>query len=304
VLYAKGADVRGTDTSGFASAVALARRADAVVMVVGESPDMSAEAASRASIDLPGVQQRLVDAVRGTGKPLVVVLANGRPLALERLQGTVPAILESWFLGIEAGNAIADVLFGDVSPSGKLPVTFPRVVGQLPIYYARKNTGRPPSDEKYTSKYLDVPWTPLYPFGFGLSYTTFSYGAPRLSATRLSPRDTLRVEVNVTNTGRRVGDEVVQLYVQDLVGSVTRPLKELRGFQRVTLEPGERTTIRFALRAQDLAFYDLGMRRVVEPGAFKLFVGASSVDVREAGFTLVTPDGASVPIPEVCTAPR
>src|SRR2546423_7173065 len=265
---------------------------------------MSAEASSRASIDLPGVQQRLVDAVRATGKPIVAVLMNGRPLAIPRLHETVPAIVESWFLGVETGSALADVLFGDVSPSGKLPVTFPCVVGQVPIYYAHKNTGRPSSTAKYTSNYLDVPWTPLYPFGFGLSYTTFTYGMPRLSAARLSPGDTLKIEVEVTNAGRRTGEEVAQLYIQDLVASVTRPVKELLRFQRVTLRPGETATLRFALGASDLAFYDLAMRRVVEPGTFKVFVGGSSADVREAAFTLTTSDGGSVAVPEACPAAR
>ena len=300
VLYARGSGVAGGDTTGFGDAVAAARRADAVVLVIGETPDMSAEAASRAAIDLPGMQQQLVDAVRAAGKPTVAVLMNGRPLAISRLQETVPAIIESWFLGVEAGNALADVLFGDVAPSGKLPVTFPRVVGQVPIYYAHKNTGRPSSPQKYTSNYIDVPWTPLYPFGFGLTYTTFTYGTPRLSATRISARDTLRVEVEVRNSGQRAGDEVVQLYVQDIVGSVTRPLKELRRFERVSLQAGETKTVRFSLDVRDLAFYDLGMHRVVEPGEFKVFVGGSSADVRDAGFSVVSPDGGSIPVPDRC----
>jgi beta-glucosidase len=294
VLYAKGADVRGTDTTGFAEAVRIAQRADAVIMVVGETPDMSAEAESRAFLDLPGVQAKLVDVVRATGKPLVVVLMNGRPLAIQTLHETVPAIVESWFLGIEAGNALADILFGDVSPGGKLPVTFPRAVGQVPIYAARKNTGRPPSNEKYTSKYRDLPSTPLYPFGYGLSYTTFRYGEPRLSATSIGPNDTLRVEVPLTNAGSRVGDEVVQLYVQDVVGTVTRPLEQLADFRRVTLRPGETVTVTLSVAARDLAFHDQEMRRVIEPGAFRALVGGSSDNTRDAGFFLETPGNRSV----------
>ena len=294
VLYAKGADVRGADTTGFAEAVRVAQRADAVILVVGETPDMSAEAESRAFIDLPGVQQRLVDAVRATRKPLVVVLMNGRPLAIQSLQESVPAIVESWFLGVEAGNALADVVFGEVSPGGKLPVTFPRAVGQVPIYSASKNTGRPASGEKYTSKYRDLPSTPLYPFGFGLSYTTFSYGAPRLSAPSIGPNDTLRVQVEVRNTGQRAGDEVVQLYVQDVVGSVTRPLKQLMGFRRLTLRPGEASTVTLSVAARDLAFHDLEMRRVIEPGAFRVLVGGSSSETQEANFFLETPGNRSV----------
>ena len=296
VLYAKGADVRGADTTGFAEAVRVAQRADAVVLVIGETPDMSAEAESRAFIDLPGVQQALVDAVRSAGRPTVVVLMNGRPLAIQPLQERVPAIVETWFLGVEAGNAIADVLFGDANPGGKLPVTFPRVVGQIPIYYAYKNTGRPASLEKYTSKYRDLPTTPLYPFGFGLSYTTFRYGTPRVSTATIGARDTLRVQIDVTNTGQRAGDEVVQLYVQDVVGSVTRPLKQLLGFRRLSLRAGETSTVTFVLPARDLAFHDLEMRRVVEPGAFRVLVGGSSEDTKEAGFFLDTPGGRAVPV--------
>jgi beta-glucosidase len=211
----------------------------------------------------------------------------------------MPAILETWFLGVEAGNGIADVLFGDVNPGGKMPVTTPRAVGQVPIYYNHKNTGRPSvATEKYTSKYWDIPFTPLYPFGFGLSYTTFTISAPRLSATTIGATDSLRVAVDVANTGSRAGDEVVQLYVRDDVGSVTRPVMQLRGFQRMTLAPGERRTINFTLRVRDLAFYDLAMRRVAEPGTFHLFAGANSRDTQSAAFTLR--GTASIPVPERC----
>src|SRR5690606_35447242 len=215
LLVAKGSDIDGDDTAGFDEAVRAARQADAVVMFLGEHPEMSAEANNRTSLDLPGVQEQLALAVAATGKPVVVVLLNGRPLSTGALQGRVPAILEAWFPGIEGGNAIVDVLFGAVNPSGKLPVTVPRNVGQVPIYYAHRNTGRPPAtDNKYTSKYIDVPWTPLYPFGHGLSYTTFRYDPPGVARATLSGDDLAQqVSVRVTNTGRRAGTEVVQLYV-------------------------------------------------------------------------------------------
>jgi beta-glucosidase len=283
VLYAAGAAPEGTDTTGFAEAVRAARAADAVVMVLGEHQDMSAEARNRTSLDLPGVQQRLLEAVYATGKPLVVVLMNGRPLSIPWLDENVPAILEAWYLGVQMGPAVADVLFGDVNPGGKLPVSFPRTVGQVPIYYNHKNTGRPPVEaERYTSKYIDVPWTPLYPFGYGLSYTTFVYSQPRLSATSITALDSLVVQVDVSNTGSRPGDEVVQLYLRDEVGSVTRPVRELRGFQRITLQPGQTRTVRFTLGPDDLAFYDQQLRRVVEPGFFTLWVGTSSADSRSS----------------------
>ena len=304
VLYAAGAHPEREDTTGIAEAVRTARRADAVVLVIGETPGMSAEAASRASIELPPSQQRLAEAVLATGKPVVVVLMNGRPLALQWLHDNAPAILETWFLGVEHGTATADVLFGDHAPSGKLPVTFPRVSGQVPIYYNHKNTGRPPSEQKYTSKYIDVPWTPLYPFGHGLSYTAFTYGTPRLSASTMTPGDTLRVEVEVANEGSVAGEEVVQLYLRDEVSSVTRPVMELRGFQRVRLAPGERRTVRFALDVQDLAFLDGSLRRVAEPGAFRVLTGGSSAATKDARFELQTVDGRPVPVADGCEAVR
>jgi beta-glucosidase len=302
VSYVRGASPTSADSSGFSDALRAARAADAIVLVIGETPDMSAEAESRATLDLPGAQQRLADELIATGKPVVTVLMNGRPLAIDRLSATAPAILETWFLGVEAGNAIADVLFGDVSPGGKLPVTFPRAVGQVPIYYNHKNTGRPANpNEKYTSKYWDMPYTPLYPFGYGLSYTTFEVSAPRLSAATIGPSDSLRVDVDVANTGQRSGDEVVQLYLRDEVGTVTRPVKELRRFQRVTLAAGERRTLHWSLGLDDLAFYDLDMRRVAEPGTFQVLVGTRSDSTREARFSLTTPGNASVPVPESCS---
>jgi beta-glucosidase len=291
VTYAAGVPVDELDTSGIAEAVRIARGADAVIMVLGEHQDMSAEARNRTSVDLPGAQQQLLEAVHATGRPLVVVLMNGRPLSIPWLAENVPAILEAWYLGVQMGPAVADVLFGDYNPAGRLPVSFPRNVGQLPLYYNHKNTGRPPREtERYTSKYIDVPWTPLYPFGHGLSYTTFEYANLRLSSASIQPTDSLVVSVDVRNTGARAGDEVVQLYVRDDVASVTRPVRELRGFERITLQPGETRTVSFTLRPDDLAFYDVQMRRVVEPGSFTVWVGASSADDRQSGRFVVTGD--------------
>lgn len=289
VVYAAGAPVEGTNTAGFAEAVRAARDADAVIMVLGEHQDMSAEARNRSSLDLPGVQQQLLEAVHATGKPLIVVLMNGRPLSVPWMDENVPAILEAWYLGVQMGPAVADVLFGDYNPSGKLPVSFPRTVGQEPLYYNHKNTGRPPSDrERYTSKYIDVPWTPLYPFGHGLSYTTFAYSALQLSAARVQAGGSIVVQVDVTNSGSFAGDEIVQLYVRDDVASVTRPIRELRGFQRVTLQPGQTRKVSFTLSPDDLAFYDLQMQRVVEPGSFTVWVGTSSADeAQRARFEVV-----------------
>jgi beta-glucosidase len=277
VLHAKGVEVQGEDTAGIGEAVALARQSDAVILVLGEREDMSAEAANRATVDLPGRQLDLAKAIQSTGKSVIAVLVNGRPLAIPWLADSVPAIVEAWFLGVEMGPALADVLFGDVNPSGKLPISFPRVTGQLPLYYNHKNTGRPPrEEERFTSRYLDVPWTPLYAFGHGLSYTTFAYRNLSSSAGRIALGDSITVSVNVSNTGNREGEEVVQLYVRDEVGSVTRPVRELRGFQRVRLAPGRDTTVSFTLGPASLAFYGQAMERIVEPGFFTVYVGTSS----------------------------
>jgi beta-glucosidase len=287
VVYAQGCGITDTATAGFADAVAAAKRADVAVLVLGEAGDMSGEAASRADIDLPGVQPRLLQAVQATGTPLVLVVMSGRPLTIAWAAEHVPAIVESWFLGVETGPALAAVLFGDVSPSGKLPVTFPRAVGQIPLYYNHKNTGRPAGPDKFTSKYIDLPVTPLFPFGHGLSYTTFSYSNLRVNAPRITPAGTLRVSVTVTNTGGREGAEVVQLYVHDEVASVTRPVRALAGFRRVSLKPGEARTVEFSLTPTQLGFYNRDMKFVVEPGKFRLFVGGSSVGGLEGEFEVV-----------------
>ncbi|MGH7543202.1 MAG: glycoside hydrolase family 3 N-terminal domain-containing protein, partial [Gemmatimonadota bacterium] len=285
------ADVAAGDTTGLAEAVRLAGASDAVVLVLGESRQISGEAASRHTLDLPGAQLELAERVLAAGKPTAIVLMNGRPLAIPWLAENAPAILETWFLGTETGPALADVLFGDVSPGGKLPVTFPRAVGQVPIYYDHKNTGRPPSEEKYSSKYLDLPSTPLYPFGHGLGYTTFAYANARVSAPAMTALDTLTVSVDLTNTGGRAGDEVVQLYLRDPVRSVTPPVMELKGFERVTLAPGETLTVSFPVTMQDLAFYDADGWWRVEPGAFVALLGGSSAETLEVPFEAT--EGAS-----------
>jgi len=292
VTYAKGCAVSGTDetneTLSIDEAVRAARESDVAIVAVGESADMSGEAASRASLDLTGRQLELVKAVVAVGKPVVIVLINGRPLTINWIADNAPAILETWFGGTQAGNAIADVLFGDVSPGGKLPVTFPRAVGQVPLYYAHKNTGRPPDPaNKYTSKFLDVPVTPLYPFGFGLSYTAFRLTNLRLNAPSIRPDGQIKVSVDVENIGGRAGDEVVQLYLRDLVASVTRPLKELKGFVRIALKPGEQRRVEFTLASEQLGFYNRDLRFVVEPGEFRVFVGTNSAEGLEASFRVL-----------------
>ena len=285
INYAKGCDVGCDNADGFEAAVRAARESDVTIIAVGESADMSGEAASRASLDLPGRQLDLVKAVQATGKPTIVVLMNGRPLTINWLAGNTPAILETWFAGTQAGNAIADVLFGDINPGGKLPATFPRAVGQIPLYYNHKNTGRPPdANNKYTSKYLDVDWRPLFPFGYGLSYTQFKITNLQLSAQRIPSTGQSKVSVDVENTGKRAGDEVVQLYIRDVAASVTRPVKELKGFQRITLRPGEKKQVEFVLTAQQLGFWNRQMRFTVEPGEFKVMVGPNSEDLLEGTF--------------------
>jgi beta-glucosidase len=277
VTYTRGCNVNDSDKSGFEAAIESAKNADAVVVVVGEHEWMSGEAASRSMIRLPGVQQELIEALLQTNRPLVVVLMNGRPLAISWVAENAPAILETWFGGTQAGHAIADVLFGDYNPSGKLPVTFPRNEGQIPIFLAMKNTGRPMQEQnKYTSKYLDVPNTPLYPFGHGLSYTTFSYSPVKADRTECKLGDPVSISVTVTNTGVRPGEETVQLYVRDLVGSVTRPVKELKGFQKIQLKEGEAKTVTFTLKEEDLKFYTADMTFKAEPGEFEVFIGGSS----------------------------
>jgi beta-glucosidase len=271
-------------------AVEIANKADVVVAVLGEAADMTGESSSMTHIGLQKSQKNLLMALVKTGKPIVLVLMNGRPMTLTWEDEHVPAILDTWFGGTEAGNAVADVLFGDYNPSGKLTTTFPRNVGQIPIYYNHFNTGRPfhPGDSpKFKSDYLDAPNTPLYPFGYGLSYTTFKYSDISLSNGTLKPNGKITGSVNVTNTGTRSGKETVQLYTRQMVGSIVRPVKELKGFQQITLQPGETKKVSFTISVDDLKFYNGDLKYVYEPGVFKVFIGTNSEDVKEAGFRLV-----------------
>jgi beta-glucosidase len=269
-------------------AVLAANNADVVVAVLGEPFGMSGEAASRSYIGLPQNQLDLLRALKATGKPVALVLMNGRPLTLQWEHDNLAAILETWYGGTMTGDALADVLFGKYNPSGKLTATFPRNVGQVPIYYSAKNTGRPINpQEKYTSKYLDVANTPLYPFGHGLSYTTFTYSDITLSKNQMKAGDKIMASVTVTNTGNYDGEETVQLYLRDLVGSVTRPVKELKDFQKIYLGKGESKTVNFMIDTDDLKFYDINMKWTAEPGDFLVFIGSSSADVKEARFSLI-----------------
>ena len=249
---------------------------------------MSGEAESRTSLDLPGKQQEIIDAVKATGKPFVVVLFNGRPLTLTDVAESSPAILEAWFPGIEAGNAVADVLFGKVNPGGKLPVSFPRVLGQVPIYYNHEPTGRPCDVTfKWNARYRDLPsCDPLYPFGFGLSYTTFTVTNLHLDRDSVSRNGEVTATVNVTNTGSRAGDDVVQLYIHDPVASISQPVRRLRGFDRVTLAPGETQTVSFTLDRSDFGFYDNRGKFVVEPGEIEVYAGDSSTADLKQSFTV------------------
>jgi beta-glucosidase len=267
-------------------AVALAKQSDVAVVALGEAFGMSGEAASRSDIELPENQRQLLLALKETGVPIVLVLMNGRPLALEWENQHCAAILETWFAGTAAGDAIVEVLTGKQNPSGKLTMTFPRNVGQIPIYYNAKNTGRPfDAGNKYTSKYLDVDNTPLYPFGYGLSYTSFSYSNVKLSATSVAKGGTIQVSATVTNTGSMEGDEVVQFYIHDKVRSLTPPKKELKHFERLTLKAGESKEVKWTITEKDLSFWNSSLQWVAEPGEFELFVGGSSDIPVSATFT-------------------
>lgn len=287
INYAKGCDFLKGDDAARNAAVDAAKKSKVAILFVGEAEMMTGEAHSRAKLDLNPPQLELVKAVQETGTPTVVVLMTGRPITIPWISENVPAILAAWHPGIECGNAIADVLFGKENPAARLPVTWPRTVGQIPIYYNHTNTGRPPvASERYTSKYIDVPWTPQYPFGYGLSYTTFNYTNLQIEGADAAPARPIRVSVDVTNTGDRDGDEVVQLYIRDLVGSRTRPVRELKGFRRVHIRQGETKHLTFELTRGELEFYNVEMKRVVEPGMFKVFVGPSSVEGLEGEFEI------------------
>ena len=270
-------------------AVNIARRADVVVAVVGEASEMSGESGNRTSLNIPESQKKLIRALAKTGKPLALVTMSGRPLTLEEENSLADAILQVWHPGVEAGNAIADVLFGEYNPSGKLTMTFPRNVGQVPIYYAHRNTGRPQDGDefqKFRSNYLDSPNSPLFPFGYGLSYTTFGYSEVSLNKTKITANEILEAKVTVANTGNYDGEEVVQLYIRDVVTSITRPVKELKGFQKIFLKAGESKEVSFTLSEEDLKFYNYDLDFVAEPGEFIVFIGGNSEDVKQARFLL------------------
>jgi beta-glucosidase len=290
IMYAKGCEIDSDDKSNFRQAFRVANQSDIVVMVLGEYHNMSGEASSRTNLDLPGVQKELISEIKKTGKPIVIVLMNGRPLTLEYENKVADALLEAWWPGTMGGAAVADILYGDYNPSGKLPITFPRNVGQIPIYYNVKNTGRPYDKNKphntYWSRYLDVDNSPLYPFGFGLSYTSFEYSNLSLDKQEYTFGEEINIRLEIKNTGKFDGEEVVQLYIQDLFGNVTRPLKELKGFQKLKLKSGESRLVSFTLTSDDLAFYNLDMSFKAEAGDFKVFVGTNSADVLESAFTL------------------
>ena len=272
-------------------ALKVARQSDVIVAALGESAEMNGECSSRSDISLPQNQQELLKALLKTGKPVVLVLFTGRPLTMKWESENVPAILNVWFGGSEAGFAISDVLFGDVNPSGKLTATFPQNVGQIPLYYSHKNTGRPLGEgkwfEKFKTNYLDVSNEPVYPFGYGLSYTTFEYSEISLNKPAINAAEKLEMKVTVRNTGNYDGQEVVQLYLRDMVGTITRPVKELKGFQKIFLKKGESKEVVFTIGEEDLKFYNSDLNFVAEPGDFKVFVGGNSRDVKEAGFRLL-----------------
>jgi beta-glucosidase len=305
VLYAKGTEILTADQSGFPAAVAAAKQSEVVVVALGEDAAwMTAEAASRAHLDLPGNQQQLLEAVAATGKPVVLIIFSGRPLALPWAADHVPAILEAWFPGVQAGPALVRTLFGDVSPSGKLTVSFPHSVGQEPLYYDEFNSGRPadgvdlshpPSNpgEKYHSRYVDEPNAPLFPFGHGLSYTKFTYSPLELSTTRLSASalnqkttPALLVSTTVRNTGSRSGDEIAELYIRLRGTSVALPVKQLEGFRRITLAPGESKRVEFTVGRDELAFYNIDMQNVVEPASATVWIGPSSTEGESADFVV------------------
>lgn len=290
IVYAKGCGIRDSSREGFAGALSAAAASDLVILALGESFDLSGEAKSRSDIHLPGVQEDLVKAIDAMGKPYVVMLMAGRPLIFNWTADHAPAIVYNWFLGSEAGNAMADVLLGDYNPSGKLPVSFPRAEGQIPVFYSSTNTGRPVTNESnvvYKSAYIDLPNTPRYAFGYGLSYTSFSYENLVMEKKSMKANDSIVVHFTLRNTGQYKGGEVVQLYLWDKVASITRPLKELKGFQKLSLDPGEAKTVRFTIKKELLSFYNERLQWTAEPGTFKLMIGSASNDIRlESEFEL------------------
>jgi beta-glucosidase len=282
-LYAKGCEITDTSRAGFDEAYKTAMQADVVVMAMGERFDMTGEAKSRSNIHLPGVQEDLIKAVMATGKPVVVLLMAGRPMVFNWIADHIPAILYTWWLRNQAGNAIADVLYGNYNPAAKLPITFPRTEGQIPIYYNHFNTGRPPrndSDVNYTSAYIDLQNSPEFAFGHGLSYTSFKYSNLKLSKKDMTANETITVSFDLQNTGKYAGEEVAQLYLRDVVSQPVRPVKELKGFEKVMLQPGETKTITFTVDKEKLSFYNEQLERITQPGEFRLMIGSASDDIR------------------------
>ena len=285
LLYAKGCDIDDQNKNGFEEALTAAKDADVIIMSMGEASNWSGEAKSRSNIHLPGVQEELIKAMQATGKPVVVLINAGRPLIFNWTADNVPAILYTWWLGTKAGDAIANVLFGDYNPSAKLPMSFPRTEGQIPIYYNHYNTGRPAandSDVNYVSAYIDLPNSPKFCFGYGLSYTSFNYSAVSLNKTQIKANEKLEAAITITNTGNYDGEEVVQLYIRDMVASVVRPVKELKGFQKIFLKKGETKTVKFIITVDDLKFYDNELKYDWEPGEFEIMIGTNSADVKKA----------------------
>ncbi len=288
INYARGCDFTGTDSSGFDEAIYAANNSEVVILFIGEDRNMSGEAASKTDLDLPGIQEELIKRIHQTGKPIVVVLMNGRPLTINWISENIPAVIEAWYPGSQTGNAITEILFGDYNPSGKLPITFPRNTGQIPVYYYQKSTGRPLVEEdKFTSKYLDSPNTPLYPFGYGLSYTTFEYKNISLDKTIISKTDVVNVSFDLTNTGKYYGQEVVQLYIRDEVASITRPVMQLIAFYKFGLNPGETKKVKIGIAPEVLSFLDKDMNKVIEPGKFTVFAGGNSVDLISTSFEVI-----------------
>ena len=284
-IYAQGCGITDTSRKGFNDAIAAAKNADVVVMAMGEAPDMTGEAKSKSNIHLPGIQEELIKEIKATGKPVIVLLMAGRPMIFNWTADNVPAILYTWWLGSQGGNAMADVLYGDYDPSGKLPITFPRSEGQIPIYYNHYNTGRPAQNDTdlfYKSAYIDLPNSPRYAFGYGLSYTTFEYKDMELSRTNPSMKDNdiLSVSLTVQNTGKYAGEEIVQLYLRDIVSQPVRPVKELKDFKKMLLQPGETRRITFNIRKDELSFYNDKLERIVQPGTFQIMIGSASSDIR------------------------
>jgi beta-glucosidase len=286
--YAQGSEIDSDDTSGFNKAISVAKKSDIILLALGEKGNMSGEAASKGNIGLPGVQSTLLEELSKLNKPIVLLLTNGRPLTIEKEVNIAEAVLETWILGTTSGDAIADVLTGKYNPAGKLPMTFPRQVGQLPIYYAYKNTGRPANAKvRYSSRFLDIPFTPLFPFGYGLSYTNFNYSNIKIDKETITNNDVLTVTVEIENTGNYDGEEVVQLYIRDFIGSVTRPVRELKSFKKLNIKKGEKKTVVFKIKPnKDLSFVRADLSKGTEDGNFEIFIGGDSNAQLSAKFTL------------------